>query len=318
MSSTGYSSYPGITYQWQSATTSGGPYSNVTGGSGATTTTYTTGKLNPGTYYYVLKVTCPGGLTDYSDELTVTVNSLPAATITPAGPTTFCSGGSVVLNASGGANRSYQWVKGNANIAGATLSSYTATTGGSYKVVVTNTTTGCSKTSSVTSVTSNPLPAATIAPQGPTTFCLGDSVVLQANTGVGLTYKWKKGANYISGATLSAYTAKTQASYKVEVTNSNSCSKTSAGVQVTVPCKAEEAVITDQSISVYPNPASSVVNIDVTTDEDFRIEITNAAGEKMICEKNQRIIDIEGLASGVYLVKVISADFTITQKLVKQ
>ena len=318
MSSTGYSSYPGITYQWQSATTSGGPYNNVTGGSGATTTTYTTGKLNPGTYYYVLKVTCPGGLTDYSDELTVTVNSLPAATITPAGPTTFCSGGSVVLNASGGASRSYQWIKGNANIAGATLSSYTATTGGSYKVVVTNTTTGCSKTSSVTSVTSNPLPAATIAPQGPTTFCLGDSVVLQANTGVGLTYKWKKGANYISGATLSAYTAKTQASYKVEVTNSNSCSKTSAGVQVTVPCKAEVSVMADQSISVYPNPASSVVNIDVTTDEDFRIEITNAAGEKMICEKNQRIIDIEGLASGVYLVKVISADFTITQKLVKQ
>src|SRR5262249_20284072 len=151
--------------------------------------------------------------------------------------------------------------KGNANISGATLSSFSATATGSYKVIVTNTATGCSKTSAATSVTANPLPQATITPQGPTTFCAGGSVVLQANTNVGLTYKWKKGNAYISGATLSAYTATQQGNYKVEVTNGNACSKLSAAVMVTVPCKEGENGFAVDLISIYPNPANSEVNI---------------------------------------------------------
>jgi glucuronoarabinoxylan endo-1,4-beta-xylanase len=174
-----------------------------------------------------LKATCTGGFTSLSNELTVTVNALPQATITPAGPTTFCSGGSVVLNGPVAANRAYQWKKGSNNIAGATLSSYTATAKGNYKLVVTNTATGCSKTSDGVEVTVNALPTATITPQGPTTFCEGGSVVLQANTGAGLSYKWKKGSNFISGATQSAYTATEQGNYKVEVTDANGCLKLS-------------------------------------------------------------------------------------------
>src|SRR5207342_90291 len=156
-----------------------------------------------------------------------------------------------------GSNKTYQWKKSNINIAGATLSSYTATTGGSYKVTVTNTVTGCSKTTvSATVVTVNAKPAATITPQGPTTFCAGGSVVLAANTGAGLTYKWKKGSNFISGATLSNYTATIGGAYKVQVTNSNGCSKTSAGVVVSVPCREGEIIssIINLDFTVYPNP----------------------------------------------------------------
>jgi hypothetical protein len=44
----------GITNQWQVSSTSGGPYTNVVGGTGATTATHTTaGIATPGTYYYV-------------------------------------------------------------------------------------------------------------------------------------------------------------------------------------------------------------------------------------------------------------------------
>src|SRR5207342_3251667 len=150
-----------------------------------------------------------------------------------------------------GSNKTYQWKKSNINIAGATLSSYTATTGGSYKVTVTNIVTGCSKTTaSATVVTVNTLPTATITPQGPTTFCAGGSVVLAANTGAGLTYKWKKGSNFISGATLSNYTATTGGNYKVQITNSNGCSKTSAGVTVTVPCKEGESLVSANDFDV--------------------------------------------------------------------
>ena len=53
MNATGLSTgLSGLTNQWQFSTTTGGPYTNVTGGTGATTTNYSTGSLvSPGTYY---------------------------------------------------------------------------------------------------------------------------------------------------------------------------------------------------------------------------------------------------------------------------
>jgi len=324
MSATGYSSYPGISYQWQRSATQGGPYSDVSGGSGATTANYTTGKLTTGTYYYVLKVTCPGGLTDYSNELKVVVKSLPTATITAASDTIFCSGGSVQLDAATAANRSYQWMKGSNDIAGATAASYTATSTGTYKVVVTNTQSGCAKSSNGIKVISNPLPAATITPSGSLSFCAGDSVVLQANTGTGLTYRWKKGSNYIAGETQSNYTATTAGKYKVEVTNSNNCSKLSDAVTVSVPCKLGEAQmsslesLSDYDVSIFPNPADVEINVRLSSDKNFEIEIVNALGEKLISARNQNRIDISKLPSGVYFIKVFSSDKLITRKFIKQ
>ncbi|HKR04007.1 MAG TPA: T9SS type A sorting domain-containing protein [Bacteroidia bacterium] len=256
-------------------------------------------------YFYYAKAT--GNYTCYltnscgtvaSSAISVTVNSLPSATITPAGPTTFCSGGSVVLNVPAGANKTYQWKKGANLISGATLSSYTATTGGNYRVIVTNTVTGCSKTSgSATAVTVNTLPAATITPQGPTTFCAGGSVVLQANSGAGLTYKWKKGSNFISGATLSNYTATTGGNYRVQVTNSNGCSRVSALVAVSVPCKKGENILSENNfdVKVFPNPSSG----------DFVFQILNAANEK-------KSIDIYDMIGNLVLSKTVpNSEFTI-------
>ncbi|MFZ1333652.1 MAG: hypothetical protein WAR83_15775, partial [Flavobacteriales bacterium] len=78
----------------------------------------------------------------------VGVDNTPAASVTPVGSTTFCTGGSVVLNASTGS--SYQWKKDGNNISGATSSSYTANTSGTYTVTVSNG--SCSATSSGVSV----------------------------------------------------------------------------------------------------------------------------------------------------------------------
>ncbi|MEO8150914.1 MAG: T9SS type A sorting domain-containing protein, partial [Bacteroidia bacterium] len=316
MSATGYSSYPGITYQWQRSTTEGGPYSNVTGGSGATTATYTTGKLTTGTYYYVLKVTCPAALTDYSDELKVVVKALPTATITAATDTIFCSGGTVQLDAATAANRSYQWKKGTNDIAGATTANYTATSSATYKVVVTNTQNGCTKSSNGIKVTSNPLPAAVITPQGPTTFCAGDSVVLQASVATGYTYKWKKGTNFIAGETASSYTAKTAGTYKVEVTDSNGCSKLAPGKAITVNCR--EGNLVSETISVTPNPASSEISITLPFEDSFKIEIVNTLGETILNAENQSTIDISKIPNGIYFIKVFNSKHLITEKFVKE
>jgi hypothetical protein len=136
------------------------------------------------------------------------------------------------LNANTGAGLSYQWRLNGNPISGSTSSSYTANASGSYTVVVTNAS-ACSSTSTATVVTVNALPTATITAATSTTFCQGGSVVLNANTGTGLTYQWFNNASAISGATSASYTATTSGSYTVTVTNASACSSTSTAVDVT-------------------------------------------------------------------------------------
>ena len=101
---------------------------------------------------YTLMVTNSCGKTATSNAISVTVNPLPAATVTPADSVLICRGDSVTLQANKGASLAYQWQKNTVNIAGATSSSLTVKAGGNYRVIVTKTTTGCSKTSPATKV----------------------------------------------------------------------------------------------------------------------------------------------------------------------
>jgi len=76
------------------------------------------------------------------------------ARITPLGSLDICATGSVALQANSGTALTYQWIKNNKNIPGATNQIYTATSTGNYKVLVTEMN-GCSKISKVVSVTSS-------------------------------------------------------------------------------------------------------------------------------------------------------------------
>jgi gliding motility-associated-like protein len=53
----GYSAESGLSFQWQESTSASGPFVNVSGGTGATTTSYTTPTLTQTTYYQCV-VTC--------------------------------------------------------------------------------------------------------------------------------------------------------------------------------------------------------------------------------------------------------------------
>ncbi|MBL0073074.1 MAG: T9SS type A sorting domain-containing protein [Bacteroidetes bacterium] len=56
---------------------------------------------------------------------------------------------------------------------------------------------------------------------------------MNANTGAGLNYQWRKYSNDISGATGATYAATGAGTYKVRVTNANGCSKNSNSIVVT-------------------------------------------------------------------------------------
>jgi hypothetical protein len=181
---------------------------------GITTATYT---ANSTGVYSVLGTTaaCPTGV--YSNNKTVTVHPLPTATVTPLSATTFCDGLNVVLDANFGTGLTYQWQKGGTDISGATSVSYTATTAGSYRVKVTNSTTSCSAFSSVTTVTVNPSPAAPVisGAGGKTSYCASSSLVLSTTAVSGVGYQWENTSGDIVGATTTSYTASSPNTFRL-------------------------------------------------------------------------------------------------------
>lgn len=250
----------------------------------------------------------------YSNSFTVTANPLPSANITASGPTTFCAGESVTLNAVLAANRTYQWKKNGTNIPGATAAGYTASVSGTYKVTVTNAVTGCSKTTGTgTVITKNPLPPATITPPGTITFCAGQSVLLTANSGTGYAYKWKKNGTYINGATAQTYTVASAGKYRVEVTSSYGCTKTSNADTANVPCREDEnipEIESDFNIEVYPNPSSGnfVFNIITSNDENISIVIFDIIGKQVVSESfhTTLIVPSSSLAPGIYTAVIVA------------
>ncbi|HKS22368.1 MAG TPA: LamG-like jellyroll fold domain-containing protein [Thermoanaerobaculia bacterium] len=197
----------GATYNWTvtNATISNGQGSNVLNftpnGSGAVALT--------------VDITDANGCSA-SGNATVTIGTF-TPTITPSGPTTFCSGGSVTLTASAGT--SYAWSNGQ------TTQSIVVNGPGTFSVTVTNGA-GCSGTSAPTTVTVTSPPSPTIAASGPTTFCAPGSVTLTASPNGG-SYLWS------NGATTQSITVVGSGTFSVTVTV-NGCSATSAPKTVTV------------------------------------------------------------------------------------
>lgn len=130
--------------------------------------------------------------------------------------TTICQGDTVFLNATATNGTNFVWTPStglsNPNIANPVAYPLTTT---QYVVSSTNTITGCVDYDTLV-ITVNPLPNATITPNGPTNFCAGGSVMLTAATNT--TYNWN------TSDTTQSITVNSQGTYSVVVVDSNGCS----------------------------------------------------------------------------------------------
>ncbi len=258
--------------------------------------------------------------------------------ITPSGNVGMCTNGSVLLTANAGAGITYQWLKNNKNIGGATSQTYLAKVAGTFQVKESNAF-GCTATSAGVVAVVWPLPPATITPLGNLNICAAGSVVLQANAGSGYTYQWIKGSSNIAGATSQQYTATTTGTYKVIVTTSNGCTKTSTGTKVTKSCREEQG-LADADLSYfncYPNPTDGrfmiVLEQHHITGDPFHnqevpvvIELRDALGQLVYYKKevmhngqfNREIRLGDHLSQGMYWVRLILPEKVYEGRVVYQ
>jgi hypothetical protein len=250
---------------------------------------------------YVVTVTNAYNCSASSSAVSVTVNPLPNAAITPSGSTTFCQGNSVTLTSNTAS--SYLWSNSSA------AQSINVTSSGNYVVTVTDAN-NCSSASPATTVTVNPNPAA------PNITLVFDSLVSDLANG----YQWYFNSALIPGATTQGYHPTQNGNYSVVITDGNNCTASSTDyifilTEITNPTNTSE-------IFIYPNPAKNelVVQSSEFGDRD-EITIYDAIGEKLLSRKpaarsQKQIIDVSTLPRGIYFIKIKLEERIIIQKII--
>jgi len=271
-----------FSYQWYVSNNPGG-----TGGtaiSSATQSTYSPPTNQTGTkYYYCIISQMAPGCSVTTSIVQVQVIASPAINQQPAS-STVCTGGTptqlTVSYINGIGTPSYQWYSNTSNtttggtaIATATTNAYQPVASAEgvyyYYVVITFGSGGCSSvTSTVATVTVNPLPQIVTHPAAQQTICVGGSVsplTVAGNTTSGTpSYQWYSnttstatGGTIISGATSATYTppayntAGNYYYYAVVSYGNNGCGTITSNV-------AAVNVVADPVISVQPIATQSL------------------------------------------------------------
>jgi hypothetical protein len=235
---------------------------------------------------------------------------VPFPNVIVNGQLVFCGSGSTLLSSSvTDTSLRYQWQKNGVNIAGATGTTYNAQDSGSYSVVVISNHT-CTAGSTPVTVIFNPLPSPVIS--------LGSDKITLTVAPNYHSYQW-----YFNDVLIPApagvhgsYIAHTAGNYKVAVTDDKGCTGTSA--EFPAPGDPQSvSTVNAASVSVYPNPATSVVRI--TAPVSVNVTINAIDGRAVLTQTNAKEINIQQLADGVYTMHItdVNGNTIKVEKLVK-
>ncbi len=253
--------------------------------------------------WYWVSVT-NGGSCANKDSIQVMVNSNPAVNISPGTTIDACQGQTVLLSVTPTLGHSFLWSTGE------TTSQILLNSSANLDVTVTNNANGCS-TMANASVTFYALPIVSITAAGPTSFCQGDSVLINALSS-GTNFIWLRNNVPIPGANSSAFIAKIKGTYKCVASDVNGCLAISTGLKVSVPCvpiggdvwkeTTDELFFDDKFLTIFPNPASDLIFIS-TTLANFDLRIYASDGKLIRDLQNQNgenAIDISMLPDAIY------------------
>lgn len=214
----------------------------------------------PGTYQ--LLVLDNANACSATASTTVTSNiALPSASA-GSGGTVTCTQSQITLNGSGstGSNIAYLWTTSGGNIvSGATTLNPVVNAGGTYTLTVTNTSNGCTATSSTSVTGNNAAPGATA--EGGEITCTASSVQLSGSSATsGVNYAWTGPGGYTSNQQNPTVSA--AGNYTLTVTNpANGCTSTDPATVVLNTAQpqasAQGGTLTCAATSVNLNGSSS-------------------------------------------------------------
>lgn len=121
------------------------------------------------------------------------------------------------------------------------------------------------------------------------------------------------------------YTANSTGKYTVTVTNSAGCKATKA-VFLSDGLYMNEAAEDNLDIRLYPNPASTVLNIevDVRTNEELTIELLDITNRAVFGEMHKGIgtysneVDVSSIIPGIYFLRIRNAEVYYVNRIIIQ
>jgi len=318
------------TYQWQQSTNAGTTWTNITGETTATLNlTGLTASMTGNQYRVVLNGTCTSNLN--SSAATLTVNTLVNITSQPVN-TSICAGASTAFNVSAtGSTITYQWevsinggpfvpLSNGAPYTGVTTPSLSITNAGTilsayrYRVIVAGVPCG-SVTSSVATLTVNPLPSAVLvaAEYNRLTPYVNTALFTTVSPAGNYTYQWKKDAATLAGATGASLPVNVDGfgEYDVTVTNAvTGCSVTTNKVRISDSAS--------NMVFVYPNPSSGQFQVryyrSTNADNAYSVTVFDSKGGKVFYKQfpiaapySRMDVNLKNATAGIYMLEVRDA-----------
>jgi len=224
--------------------------------------------------------------------------------------TSICAGKSATLTASGAS--SYTW-NTSSNAASIVVNPTSST-----QYTVTGTLNNVCFESKVINVTVNQLPNVTFN-QNPTSVCLGSGLVPFNGLPAGGSYS----GNGVSGNNFNVGTAGSGSHQIVYTyTDANNCVNTATATMLVDPCAGLNENVLEQTISIYPVPATDHIVIKfASANDNMQISIYNAIGQvvsqKTITKGSSSLkLETSEYARGVYFLKLKANEQTKFVKFV--
>jgi len=185
-----------------------------------------------GTYSVVITDTA-SGCTSLSASGIVTINAIPTVTVNSP---TVCAGTPATVTATPGAAGTYNyvWTVPTGATDPGNIATFDAAISGTYSVVITDTTSGCSSTSVSSVVTINAIPTVTV---NSPTVCVGTPATVTATPGAAGTYNyvWTIPTGATDPGNVATFDATLSGTYSVIITDTVSgCTSLSASGIVTI------------------------------------------------------------------------------------
>lgn len=266
--------------------------------------------------FYGVTVTNSNGCEVYGTAQVVTIPFTPPQI---SGNLELCGNDSSTLFAGSGYG-SYLWSTGSS------ASFITVADSGVYSIIVSNQF-GCIGSDSVM-VTVHQPPQVNISAVGNLSFCLGDSVLMVADTGL-TGWQWYRNGSLIQGATNPQYWIKTSGNYCCIGSDIYECSDTSNVLIAYTPCiiigspqqKLDDAPPFDAQILTDPSNEFSILRIHCPVTNPVDIKVFDSLGKRVTVSAEQIHYGDYSLhlsvPSGLYFVQIHCGNEVRNLKLLK-